>query len=518
MHGVPGGLYRESWEKATGFAGTTHSPRIHVACIDADCSRTYATTVVMRREQGVGMREPDESAARMRRIEESIVPLGARPHDRATGVPLAERMAFYGVPGVSIAVINAYQREWARGYGVREAGKPGPVTTESLFQAGSVSKPVAAVAALQLVRAGQLDLDADVNDSLHSWKIPANGTWQPRVTMRHLLSHSGGVTVHGFPGYRRDGAIPSLLQVLHGAHPANTPPIRVDTIPGVRFRYSGGGTTVLQQLLIDATEKPFPQLARELVFAPLGMRDSTYEQPLPADRWDQAVAGHRTGGGVVAGKWHVYPEMAAAGLWTTPTDLARLVVDIQAARAGNPHTVLSQDIVNEMLTPQVESRGLGFALAGSGPSMRFLHGGDDQGFTCRLVAYHERGLGAIVMTNSDEGAPLLDEIFHAIAAEYDWPEYLPAEPTRISVDADVLDRYAGTYTLRPGFTLVVTRDGNGLSVQPTGQPPLLFAPESETTFFSDIVDTKLTFIPTDAGAVTRVHFQQNGQEIVGKRS
>ncbi|MGI8690749.1 MAG: serine hydrolase [Thermomicrobiales bacterium] len=459
----------------------------------------------------------DDSAVRMRRVEEGIVPLGARPSENARRISLTERMAFYAVPGVSIAVINEYQLEWARGYGVREAGKTEPVTTESLFQVGSVSKPVAAVTALQLVCSEHLDLDEDVNHSLRSWQIPANGTWQPRVTIRHLLSHSGGLTVHGFPGYRRDGPIPSLTHVLQGEYPANTPPIRVDTIPGTQFRYSGGGTTVLQQLLIDSTGKPFPHVARELVFEPLGMRNSTYEQPLPAAHWDQAAAGHRTGGGVVEGKWHVYPEMAAAGLWTTPTDLARLVIDIQAARAGKPHTVLSRDMVNEMLTPHVESRGLGFALAGSGPSMRFLHGGDDQGFTCRLVAYRDRGLGAIVMTNSDEGAPLLDEIMRAIAAEYDWPDYLPREPTRVLVAADMLDRYIGTYVFPLGFALVVTRDGNGLAVQPIGQAPLIFAPESEATFFSEVVDTKLMFVTTDAGTATGVRFQQSGREIVGNR-
>ncbi|MDQ6906936.1 MAG: serine hydrolase [Chloroflexota bacterium] len=463
------------------------------------------------------MQAANESTARMQWVEGGLVPLWTRPHDRAVGVPLSERMAFYGVPGVSIAVINDYQLEWAQGYGVREAGEPSPVTPESLFQAGSVSKPVAAVMALQLVCAGQLDLDADVNDSLRSWKIPANGSWQPRVTLRHLLSHSGGVTVHGFPGYRRDGAIPSLTQVLRGEHPANTPPIRVDAVPGAQFRYSGGGTTVCQQLLIDVTGKSFPQLARERVFAPLGMGDSTYEQPLPASRWDRAVAGHRTGGGVVEGKWHVYPEMAAAGLWTTPSDLARLVVDIQATVAGKPDTLLSREMVDEMLTLQVESRGLGFALAGSGADARFLHGGDDQGFTCRLVAYRARGLGAIVMTNSDEGVPLLDEIFAAIAAEYAWPGYLPETPTRASVAAVTLDHYAGVYALLPGFTLTVTRADDTLSVEPTGQSPLIFVPESETTFFNDAVDTKLSFVTTDVGVVASVRFQQNGREIVGNR-
>src|SRR6185436_9257568 len=153
-------------------------------------------------------------------------------------------------------------------YGVCAADQSTLVDPTTLFQAGSISKPVAAVAALRLVDAGRIDLDADVNDYLVSWKVPANEGWQPRVTLRHLLSHTGGLTVHGFPGYARGQAVPTLVQVLDGAKPANTAAVRDNAVPGTQSRYSGGGTTIVQQMLIDVMGKPFPALMRELVLDP----------------------------------------------------------------------------------------------------------------------------------------------------------------------------------------------------------------------------------------------------------
>src|SRR6185437_459666 len=123
---------------------------------------------------------------------------------------------------------------------------------------------------------GLLDIDADVNDSLTSWRLPANAEWQPIVTLRHLVSHSAGLTTSGFPGYKRSAQLPSTLEILTGVFPANTFDVRVDTIPGAQFRYSGGGTLAMQQLLEDVTHTPFPDLMRELVLEPVGMADSDY--------------------------------------------------------------------------------------------------------------------------------------------------------------------------------------------------------------------------------------------------
>src|SRR5579871_2129636 len=203
--------------------------------------------------------------------------------------PLAERLAYYETPGISIAVIEDYEIAWTRGYGVKEAGKSDAVTTETLFQAGSISKPVAAMAALHLVEAGKLDLDEDVNTYLTSWKVPPNADWQPRITLRQLLSHTAGLTIHGFPGYLPTRPIPTVPQLLDGEPPANTGAVRVNAVPGTQFRYSGGGTTIVQLMLMDVLGKPFPQIMRKLVLDPLQMHHSTYEQPLPPSRAEFAA-------------------------------------------------------------------------------------------------------------------------------------------------------------------------------------------------------------------------------------
>lgn len=350
---------------------------------------------------------------------------------------LLDRMQFYKVPGVSIAVINGGKLEWAEGYGVLEVGGNRPVTTDTLFQACSISKPIAAMAAVYLVQQGQLDLDEDVNQKLVSWKIPENEfTRDKKVTLRRLLTHTAGLTVSGFRGYASNEQVPTLHQILDGVEPANSVPIRVDTIPGTQWRYSGGGFTVLQQLLIDVTGNPFPEIMQDLVLQKLEMKQSTYQQPLPINLRAQATCGHEENGGKVNGDCFTYPELAAAGLWTTPSDLARLAIELQKSKAGESNRVLSADMTNQMLSSQMEdfpiemvsqrygreikNQGLGFRLEGEGRSARFSHHGGNVGYRCFIVAYRDAGQGAVVMTNSDNGSELIQEIIRNIAKEYSW--------------------------------------------------------------------------------------------------
>src|SRR5579875_103428 len=280
------------------------------------------------------------------------------------------------VPGVSVAVIDSGEVAWARGFGLRDVARNLPVETDTRFQAASISKPVSALAALRLVEDGNLVLDADVNDYLRSWKVPPVDGWQPRITLRQLLSHSAGLTIHGFPGYRRGRPLPSVVEVLDGKHPANTLPVRVDSMPGTQFRYSGGGYTVLQQLMLDVTGESYPELMERVLLGPAGMTHSTYQQPLPESLHDVAATAYRTGSGEVSGGWHDYPEFAAASLWTTPTDLCRLGTLLQRTLAGIPGAILSPLMMTEMLTPPGEPHmGLGFFLEGEGLGARFEHSG-----------------------------------------------------------------------------------------------------------------------------------------------
>ncbi len=341
---------------------------------------------------------------------------------------IAERMAHYNVVGVSVAVIDNYAIHWAKGYGVLDKDSHQPVTPETLFQAGSISKPVAATAALHLVEAGHLSLDEDVNRKLKSWHVPDNEfTSGQKVTLRRILSHSAGLTVHGFPGYAVDEPVPTPIEILDGKKPANTAPIRVDIPPGTKERYSGGGYTILQLLLTDVTGEPFPQLLKSIVLDKIGMQHSTYRQPLPPDWANTAASGYRANGSPVKGKWHVYPEMAAAGLWTTASDLARFAVEIQKSREGQSNRVLSREMTTQMLTRQMENAGLGLFLEGTSQVPRFGHNGADEGFQALLVATLDSGKGAVVMANSDNGVRLAQEIVLGIAAEYGWPDYRPRE-------------------------------------------------------------------------------------------
>jgi CubicO group peptidase (beta-lactamase class C family) len=369
---------------------------------------------------------------------------------------IAVQMRRRHIPGLSLAIIQDGAIVKAQGYGCTDQKGSRPVTADTLFQAGSVSKPIAALGALHLVEVGKLSLDADVNDVLRTWHVPENDfTKKNKVTLRRLLSHSAGMTVSGFPGYAVGATMPTLVQVLDGVKPANTPAIRVDLLPGSKQRYSGGGYTIVQQLIIDATSQPFPQYMRENILQPLEMHASTYEQPLPADLAPMAATGHLSNRKAVSGRWRIYPEMAAAGLWTTPSDLARFAIALQQSMTGRNNPVISTTMTREMLTPQIEDAGLGVFFEGTGPTQRFGHDGRDEGFDTMLTAYVERGQGAVIMMNANDDSSAVHQIMLAIAKVYGWPGYPPLkvwppiedkEPEVTAQIRSIFDQYrAGTF-------------------------------------------------------------------------
>jgi CubicO group peptidase (beta-lactamase class C family) len=371
-------------------------------------------------------------AARLARVEAGL-PAVTLSSGAAIALDIAGWMQAFRVPGISVAVFDDFRVVWAKAYGVKEAGKPEPATLDTLFQAGSISKPVTALAVLHHVEHGRFTLDEDINAKLRSWKVPENElTRTEKVTLRRLLSHSAGLTVHGFAGYATTEPVPTIIQVLDGAKPANTAAVRVDLVPGTKFRYSGGGTTIVQLALVDQLDRPFPQIMDETVIGPLGLRDSTYRQPLPRERAAQTASGHLRDGSVVKGRWHIYPEMAAAGLWTTPWDLAQVAIEVAQSKAGRSNKILSETMVRLMLTRQAGEAGLGFFLDASGKTDRFGHGGADEGFQAFLEAYAATGRGAAIMMNSDNGFSAI-QLVNSIAREYAWPGHSspPADVTGI---------------------------------------------------------------------------------------
>lgn len=368
--------------------------------------------------------------ARIARVEAGLSPPVVAKGQPVQKMGLHERMAFHKVPAVSIALIDGGRVQWARAYGVvSAAGEPNrAATVDTLFQAASVSKPVSAMGVLQLVQQGKLSLDAPANDQLHAWKIPDNDYTRAKpVTLRMLLNHSAGTTVHGYFGYPQGQALPNLLQVMDGSPPADSDPVRVDVQPGSQWRYSGGGFSVVQLMAQEASALPFGEYMQQAVLRPLGMTQSTFDVALSPSQRVRAATGHTVDGQPVPGGWRRYPESAAAGLWTTPTDLAQVVLEVQRAADGAAGKVLSHDSAERMLTRGLGEYGLGLYVEDLGDRTSFAHSGGTHGYRAQIYGYTHSGQGVVILTNSDNGAALIAEILVSISAEYGWPEFKVAE-------------------------------------------------------------------------------------------
>ena len=327
------------------------------------------------------------------------------------------------VPGVSVAVIQDFKVHWAKAYGVADVATGAKVDTETLFQAASISKPVTAMALLKAAQDGKFAIDDDINSILRSWKLPGGKFVSGRaVTPRMLASHTSGLgDGFGFPGYDPAAVLPSLVQILNGEQPSNVGAVLMERAPLQATKYSGGGYVVLQLALMDAMQRPFPDLMREQVLNPLGMTNSTFEQPLAAARDKNAARAHDGQGKAMGAKWHVYPELAAAGLWTTPTDLAKFAIELQRTLHAESGRVLSTASVRDMLSPVgVGDFGVGLVLLKRGEGWYFQHGGGNWGFNCLLFAHKVNGYGMVVMTNSGNAGVVMNDIKERIERAYGW--------------------------------------------------------------------------------------------------
>jgi CubicO group peptidase (beta-lactamase class C family) len=463
--------------------------------------------------------------ARLEHLLRPAVRLVGRPD---TAYELLDRMRRYHVPGLSLAVIDDWRIVLAKGYGVTEFGGAAAVDTATLFQAGSISKPVFASGVMRLVAEGKLSLDEDVNRRLKSWQVPASPfTAVEKVTLRRLLSHTAGLTTWGFPGYPVNGPVPTVRQVLDGEAPANTRAVRNDTTPGARWLYSGGGMTIAQLLTTDVTGEPFPSLMRRLVLAPAGMVHSTYENPPPPDRVRVTAAGHERLDTPVSGRFHVYPEMAAAGLWTTASDLARWAIALSRSYLERPGGFVPQTAVQQMLTTQVKLQppygpgefGLGVALAGAGDSLQFSHNGRDEGFVARLVMWPKQGRGLVIMMNGVNSG-VMAELARGYQELYGLPAEGRVEKPVAASDSVSLATVAGRYRTQSGADTVhwtVSRAGDELRVlNPIGNQ-LRLLPQGKDQYFDVENGADWSFERDANGAVVRMIRRQGTGRLVAQR-
>ncbi len=432
---------------------------------------------------------------------------------------LAERMKYYHANGVSIAVIKDFKIEWAKGYGWADSSNQTPVTTQTLFQAGSISKSLNGVGVLKLVQEKKLDLYTDINNYLKSWKFPYDSlSKNKKITVANLLSHTAGLTVHGFPGYEKGDTIPTLSEILDGKRPANTAPVRSAFEPSLKSQYSGGGTTVSQLIVQDITGQPYDKYMWENILRPMGMTYSSYTQPPPVENQRLLATAYYNDGKAVTGKYHIYPEQAAAGLWTNPTDLGKYIIETQLALQGKSQKGLSQAFTQLRLTPYIDtSAALGVFIEKKGEQKYFTHGGVDEGFVSQYVGSFENGNGVVVMSNTYNMA-IIDEIINSIADVYKWENYYtPVVKKIITVSDSVLQDYVGQFELTPKFIITVTKNGNQLTSQATGQSTFDIYPEANNKFFPKLFDAQIEFIRNENGIVTKMVLHQNGRNTDAKK-
>ncbi|MEM9547180.1 MAG: serine hydrolase [Bacteroidota bacterium] len=439
----------------------------------------------------------DEKISRIENGLESNLQIEYKDSIIKSTYSINERMRELTIPGLSIAVLNNGVVEWAKGYGIADSIENRAVTTETLFQAGSISKPVAATRALQLAEQDLIDLDINVNTYLTSWKVPDNEfTEKEKVTMRRILNHTAGLTISGFQGYKKGERIPSIPEILDGK--GNTDSVRVFKEPGEGWKYSGGGYTIMQHLITDIEQEQFPEIISKNVLNPLGMKSSTYENPLPEKYHSIAATGYNFDGTQVEGKWYVYPEMAAAGLWTTPSDLILWGKEIQQILQTQKDGLLQAKTVNEMLTPNEDAQGLGPYVL----DLTFGHGGADEGFRADLLVWKESPNAVVIMVNSQNGNKIIREILLSIVREYGLPGYTPKKRIFKEQSQKELTRFNGKYEFPKigQVDISVKDDGLELDAAIVSEPVFLW-PESDSTFFSRRAGQRFNFT-LDNGLVT----------------
>jgi CubicO group peptidase (beta-lactamase class C family) len=432
---------------------------------------------------------------------------------------ITERMAHYKIPGLSIAVIQNYKIVMAKGYGWANDSLKIPVTTNTLFQAASISKSLNGVGVLKLVQDKKLDLYADINTSLSSWKFPYDSLSKgKKINTANLLSHTAGLTVHGFEGYVPGTPLPTVLQILNGQKPANSDSVRSMYEPGIKSEYSGGGTTLTQLIVTDITHQPYADYMKKEVLQPMGMTASTFAQPPAGIKPALLATAYRGDGKPVEGNYHIYPEQAPAGLWTNPTDLAKYIIETQLAYEGKSAKVLNQATTTLRLTPYMnKNAALGVFIDTLESTVYFQHGGANEGFRCQYYGSLKDGNGVVVMVNSDNGG-IMQEVINSVAKVYEFKGlYRSTVKESVIVPDSVLQSYTGQYALSPEFIITVFKQGNVLYAQATGQISFEIIPETPTKFFPRVFKAYLDFTKDENGKVNALILTQNGGRTEGKK-
>jgi CubicO group peptidase (beta-lactamase class C family) len=463
--------------------------------------------------------------ARITKVEEGLTLKLRRKGEPILKMNIKERMDFHKVKGMSIAVINNGKIEWSKGYGIRNA--EGEIVDEkTIFQAGAISKLITASIAMTLVEDGKISLDENINNKLQSWKAPENDfTKDEKVTLRRILTHHAGLADVGMNngGYLPYAKLPTVTNILKGEAPAFNPPITVNSVPGKSPRVAGEGYVIAQQLIEDIVKQPYQDYIENHFFNKLKMTYSSYRQNLPTQLLPFVATGHSKGK-ELQDKWKLHPAYGSGGLWSTPTNIAKFMIEIQNATMGKGK-ILSKKMANEMLTPQKgnETRGIGFYLNGKENELSFYHRGWSEGYTTYALAFKDTGQGIVMMTNADsEGYKLMMEVLRSVANEYGWTKNrcVEAAPTHeveiVEMDKKQFDSYHGEYLLEGRKLGKVETINNQLCMNIEEKKIVKLYPIKEDEFITDD-GNHLMFIRNSGQPSAGVMFKDPIIDYVAKR-
>lgn len=417
---------------------------------------------------------------------------------------ILERMKHHNVPGISIAIVKNRELYWSKAYGLTSADKDIKVDRKTLFQIASVTKPITALGILKLVEQNKISLDDDVNTYLKNWQIQDNEfTKTEKVTIRRLLTHTAGLSSHGFDGYPQSENLPSIIEVLNGE--GNWAGVAIDNIPGTAWRYSGGGYVILQKLIEDVTGQSFENYMETEILKPLKMNNSTFQQPLNKEVYKNVSSAHDNDGNPVIGGWHNYTEKGAGGLWSTPEDFAKYIIEIQNIIKGKENGILSKETISKMLTKDINNWGLGLLVEGSGESLRFSHDGKNQGFFADFLAFAKKGEAVVILTNGNT-PNLKNEILKSISSVYNWNTHNQRTIEVENLSAEELKNYTGTYDWieRPGFFIEVVIHEEKLNVIAPSFPTDVLTPYSKYDFIDLESEVEVNFKTSDSGEINRL--------------
>ncbi|HLK27928.1 MAG TPA: serine hydrolase [Puia sp.] len=426
---------------------------------------------------------------------------------------IKERMGHYHVNALSVAVIQDYKITWAKAYGWADDSLKIAATDQTLFQGGSISKSLNAVGVLRLAQEKKIDIYADINNYLESWKFPYDSVSKgKKINIANLLSHTSGLNMSGFDGHAIGTPLPSVVQVLSGSEEINFSD-RIKSIyePGIKYEYSGGGIEISQVIVMDVTHLPYEQYMYKKILKPLGMNSSTFQQP-PIDKKPELLAtGYRANGTRIPGNYNIFPEQAAAGLWTNPTDLAKYIIETQLALTGKSQKVLDQKMTKLRLTPYIDKQSaLGVFINYSDNTGYFMHDGATKGFRAIYYGSLEAGNGVVVMVNSDNGK-IMREVINSVAKVYGFKGLYSSKLVKVVAVVDsTLQSYTGEYALSDNFHLMISKDGEHMYCQGTGQNKFEIFPEGQNKFFAKELALEIEFIKNDNSKIVNLVLYQGG--------